>query len=155
MALLWIGLGGALGAISRYLVATAIFKWLDKAISLWHPVGEPARLLRHWRGLYLVSTTPVGRRSPQATGDGGFPGCVYNIFHLLFRKYYPDTARALDGSVKLYGNQPDGVFVGDIVRNVAGPVVIRIDWLTIIIFLEKVEADECWTSNLFATIWIR
>ena len=30
MALIWIGLGGALGAISRYLVATAVFKWLDK-----------------------------------------------------------------------------------------------------------------------------
>ncbi|KZZ46711.1 hypothetical protein A3759_31495, partial [Thalassolituus sp. HI0120] len=30
MPLLWIGLGGALGAISRYLVATAIFKWMDK-----------------------------------------------------------------------------------------------------------------------------
>jgi len=30
MALLWIALGGALGAVSRYLVATAVFKWLDK-----------------------------------------------------------------------------------------------------------------------------
>lgn len=27
---IWIGLGGALGAISRYLVATAVFKWMDK-----------------------------------------------------------------------------------------------------------------------------
>ena len=28
--LIWIGLGGALGAISRYLAATAVFKWMDK-----------------------------------------------------------------------------------------------------------------------------
>ena len=30
MSFFWIGLGGALGAISRYVVATAIFKWMDK-----------------------------------------------------------------------------------------------------------------------------
>ena len=30
MTLIWIALGGALGAVSRYLVATAVFKWVDK-----------------------------------------------------------------------------------------------------------------------------
>tara|TARA_R110000868_G_scaffold111242_11_gene300597 strand:+ start:5620 stop:6012 length:393 start_codon:yes stop_codon:yes gene_type:complete len=31
MALLWIGLGGALGAISRYWVASTVFRWMGKA----------------------------------------------------------------------------------------------------------------------------
>lgn len=30
MSFVWIGIGGALGAISRYIVATAIFRWMDK-----------------------------------------------------------------------------------------------------------------------------
>lgn len=30
-ALFWIGIGGALGAISRYLMAAGVFKWMDKA----------------------------------------------------------------------------------------------------------------------------
>lgn len=30
MPLIWIALGGAIGACSRYLVATAVFKWADK-----------------------------------------------------------------------------------------------------------------------------
>ena len=28
--LLWVGLGGSLGAMSRFLLANAIFKWMDK-----------------------------------------------------------------------------------------------------------------------------
>lgn len=28
--LIWIGIGGALGAVSRFIVADAVFKWMDK-----------------------------------------------------------------------------------------------------------------------------
>ena len=34
MALLWIGLGGALGAISRYWVASTVFRWMGLAFVL-------------------------------------------------------------------------------------------------------------------------
>ena len=29
-SLLWVGIGGALGAMGRFTLATAIFKWLGK-----------------------------------------------------------------------------------------------------------------------------